>query len=187
MKRIFISSLVLLLALSLTGCGSKAQVLPSPTPTPTVTAAALQCNSSQLAIILGTESAAMGARGVSDMGFKNVSSAPCTLIGFPRIQMTDAKGKSIPTFVTNSPTIMGTPTSIKIVTLTPGLTANFNMLYESSTGYGNAVCPTSTQVEFKPPGAKLPLVLPWKIQPYGGSTIQTLHCGEIKVSPVFLP
>ena len=187
MKRIFISSLVLLLALSLTGCGSKAQVLPSPTPTPTVTPAALQCNSSQLAIIMGTESAAMGARGVSDMGFKNVSSMPCTLIGFPGIQMTDANGKSIPTFVANSPTIMGVPASIKIVTLMPGLRANFNMLYESSTGYGNAICPTSTQVDFTPPGAKLPLVLPWKIQPYGGSTIQSLHCGEIKVSPVFLP
>jgi hypothetical protein len=129
----------------------------------------------------------MGARGVSGMRFKNVSSTPCTLIGFPGIQMTDAKGKSLPTFVTNSPTIMGTPVSIKIVTLMPGLTANFNMLYESATGYGNAVCPTSTQVEFKPPGAKLALVLPWKIQPYGGSTIQSLHCGEIKVSPVFLP
>jgi hypothetical protein len=187
LKRIFISSLVVLFALLLTGCGSKTQVLPSPTPTPTVAAAAFVCNSSQLAIILGTESAAMGARGVSGMRFKNVSSTPCTLIGFPGIQMTDAKGKSLPTFVTNSPTIMGTPVSIKIVTLMPGLTANFNMLYESATGYGNAVCPTSTQVEFKPPGAKLALVLPWKIQPYGGSTIQSLHCGEIKVSPVFLP
>ena len=187
MKLIFKFSLVALLALALTGCGSKAQISPTPTPTSTVTPAALVCSSSQLAIVLGSESAAMGARGVSGMGFKNVSATPCTLFGYPKLQMTGSNGKLIKTFTTRVSKIMDMPSSMSIVTLLPGTTAHFNLLYESSTGYGNAVCPTSTQVDFTPPGSTIPLVLPWKIQPYGGSTIQTLQCGEIKVSPIYFP
>lgn len=180
-------SAIAIIALTLTGCGNHTVTTPTPTPSATSSPAALACNSSQLAIILGSESAAMGARGVSGMGFKNVSATPCTLIGYPTVQMLDAKGKAIQTINTRVSTIMGAPTTISIVTLAPGVKANFNLLYESATGYGNAVCPTSTEVDFTPPGSKVPLVLPWKIQPYGGSTIQTLQCGEIKISPVYLP
>ena len=187
MKLIFKFSLIAIVVLGITGCGSKAQPSPTPTPTTTVTPATLVCSSSQLAVVLGSESAAMGARGVSGMGFRNVSATPCTLFGYPKVQMTGTNGKLIKTINTRVSTIMGMPTSISIVNLQPGSTAHFNLLYESSTGYGNAICPTSTQVEFTPPGSGVPLVLPWKIQPYGGSTIQTLQCGEIKVSPIYFP
>ena len=187
MKLSFKFSLVAVIALTLTGCARTGQSSPTPTPTTTITPAALVCSSSQLTIVLGSESAAMGARGVSGMGFKNVSATPCTLFGYPKLQMIGTNGKLIKTYNTRVPTIMGMPTSLGIVTLQPDSTAHFNLLYESATGYGNAFCPTSTQVEFTPPGSTIPLVLPWKIQPYGGSTIQTLQCGEIKVSPIYFP
>jgi len=175
-----IAAAVLLLA----GCGSNSKTTPPPT---TASPAALVCNSSQLVIALGTESAAMGARGITGMEFKNVSTIPCTLTGYPTVQMLNATGKSIPTFVTRVPSLMGVTTSVKLVTLAQGGVAKFDMLYESQTGYGSAICPTSTQVDFTPPGAATPLVLPWKIKPYGGATIAALHCGEIKVSPLYAP
>ena len=129
----------------------------------------------------------MGSRGVTGMAFKNISTIPCTLEGYPIVQMIDASGKSINTYVYRTTSIFGTPTAIKVITLAPGLEAKFDMLYEAQTGFGNAVCPTSTSVDFTPPGSSTALALPWKIQPYGWGTIQTLRCGEIKVSPLYAP
>jgi hypothetical protein len=121
------------------------------------------------------------------MGFKNVSTLPCTLKGYPQVQMVDAMGKSLPTFVTNSPSLMGINVTDQLIAIDPGETAIFNFMYEAGTGYGNAQCPTSSVVQFIPPGATKSLSLRWAIQPYGGATIATLKCGEIRVSPVYLP
>ncbi len=179
--------------IALTGCGSKAITTPpvSPTPTPspsvTVTPAVLTCNSSQLSIQLGEEGAAAGSRGVTGMSFKNISSTACTLEGYPIIQMIDASGKSIPTYVAHSNSFSSPSATVKVITVLPGLGGKFDMLYAAQTGYGNAICPTSTSVDFTPPGSSVALVLPWKIQPYGGATIQKLRCGEIRVSPIYAP
>ena len=185
MKTLVRVSAVAIAVLLLAGCGSSSKTTPPPTPTATATPAALVCNSSQLVIVRGQESAAMGARGVSGMAFRNASTTPCTLMGYPSVEMINASGKSIPTFITHVPALLGIPTPIKIVNMALGGLAKFDMLYEAKTGYGSAVCPTSTQVNFTPPGSVTPLVLPWKIQPYGGATIAALHCGEIKVSPLY--
>jgi hypothetical protein len=40
-------------------------------------------------------------------------------------------------------------------------------------------------VEITPPSSDRPITVSWHIQPYGGSTIQQLHCGEVIVSPVY--
>jgi hypothetical protein len=127
----------------------------------------------------------MGARGVEGMTFKNISTATCTLEGYPIIQMTDVSGKSIPTYVSHGNTFSAPKTVVKLVTIAPGGVGKFDLLYEAQTGYGTAICPTSTSVDFTPPGSTAPLVLKWKIQPYGGATIQTLRCGELKVSPLY--
>ena len=184
-----IAGLILLLA----GCGSSGNTNPpaSPTPTPspsvTITPAVLTCTSSQLAIKLGVEGAAMGSRGVTGMAFKNISSTACTLEGYPIIQMIDGTGKSLNTYVSHGNSFSTPPATVQLVTLNPELSAKFDMLYAAQTGYGNAICPTSTSVDFTPPGSATALVLPWKIQPYGGETIQALRCGEIKVSPIYAP
>ena len=39
--------------------------------------------------------------------------------------------------------------------------------------------------EDHPSRANQPITLPWRIQPYGGSTIAKLQCGQIAVSPVY--
>ena len=185
MKLAFKSSILLASILVLTGCGKSA--IPSPTPTATVTPTTSSCTTPQLSIVLGTESAAMGARAVAGMGFKNISATACTLIGYPKIQMVDSMGKSIPTFVTDVPALMGIKSAINLISINPGQTAIFNLMYESGTGYANAICPTSSSVQFTAPGTTQILALPWKIQPYGGATIAELHCGEIQTSAVYLP
>ena len=145
------------------------------------------CDSSQLSIQLGLQDAAMGSRGVTGMAFQNTSAKSCTLEGYPIVQMLDASGKSLPTYVTHFGSFAAPDAAPAIITLAPGAKAKFDLLYAAQTGYGNAVCPTSTTVDFTPPGSKVALALNWKIQPYGGGTIQKLRCGEIKVSPVYLP
>ena len=145
------------------------------------------CDSSQLSIQLGLQDAAMGSRGVTGMAFQNTSAKSCTLEGYPIVQMLDASGKSLPTYVTHFGSFATPDAAPAMVTLAPGAKAKFDLLYAAQTGYGNAVCPTSTTVDFTPPGSKVALALNWKIQPYGGGTIQKLRCGEIKVSPVYLP
>jgi len=185
-------SFVVALLFVLTGCsnGSNSSGTPSPTPSSTpsasTTPANYVCTSSQLSILLGVEGAAMGSRGVTGMAFKNISATACTLEGYPTAQMIDAPGKTIPTHITHG-TEFSSPTAVvKVITLAPGKEAKFDVLYEAQTGYGNAYCPTSSKVKFTPPGSKTPLILTWKIQPYGG-TVQNLRCGEIRVSPLYVP
>lgn len=185
MKVVRTSSILIACILVLTGCSNVA--IPLPTPTAKVTPTTARCTTSQLSIVLGSESAAMGARAVAGMGFKNISSTACTLMGYPKIQMMDSMGKSIPTFVTNVPALMGIKSAVNLISVNPGHTAIFNLMYESGTGYANAICPTSSSVEFTAPGTTQILALPWKIQPYGGATIAELHCGEIQTSAVYLP
>ena len=185
MKVVYNSSILIACIVVLTGCSNVA--IPLPTPTAKVTPTTSSCRTSQLSIVLGTESAAMGARAVAGMGFKNISSTACTLMGYPKIQMVDSIGKSIPTFVNEVPALMGIKSAVNLISVNPGQTAIFNLMYESGTGYANAICPTSSSVEFTAPGTSQILALPWKIQPYGGATIAALNCGEIRTSPVYLP
>ena len=192
-------ALVVVGLMVLTGCASTSKttptVTPSPTPsssasaTPTASAApaAMVCDPSQLSIQLGLQDAAMGSRGVTGMAFLNTSTKSCTLEGYPIVQMIDANGKSLPTYVTHFGSFNAPKSPATLVTLAPGAKAKFDLLYEAQTGYGNAVCPTSSKVDFTPPGSTVALPLDLKIQPYGGGTIQKLRCGEIKVSPVYFP
>jgi hypothetical protein len=196
--RVFIkASAITFMLLALAGCANSLKTGTTPTVTPSaspsaspstsVTPASLLCTSSQLAIEPGSGGVAMGTVGVTGMGLKNISTATCKLKGYPVLQMLDSTGRSIPTYVSHGKSF-GVPASpAKFVILAPGLVAKFDILYHNQTGYGTAICPTSTQVEITPPGANKPITFPWKIQPYGGSTIQKLQCGDITVSPVYAP
>jgi len=173
----------------LSACSSTAKTTPtvSPTPSTTATPATLTCETSQLSIQLGAQDAAMGSRGVTGMSFVNTSAKSCTLEGYPNLQMFDSTGKSLPTHVIHFGSFAAPNSTAGLVTLAPGAKASFDLLYAAQTGYGNAYCPTSSKVAFTPPGSKVALTLDWQIQPYGGGTIQKLRCGEIKVSPLYVP
>lgn len=191
------ASIVAVMLLALTGCANSLKTGTSPTVSPIaspsaspsiiLTPASSLCTSSQLAIELGSQGVAMGTIGVTGMAFKNISMNTCTLKGYPILQMLDSTGHSIPTYVSHGNSFGVPAAPAKVVTLSPGLVAKFDMTYHDQTGYGTAICPTSTQVEITPPGVNKPITFSWKIQPYGGSTIQKLQCGDITVSPVYAP
>jgi hypothetical protein len=172
----------------LTGCANQS----SSTPAPTISASASltyvansTCQTSQLSIVQGQVGGAMGHVGIAASAFQNISTTTCTLQGYPKLQMIDAAGSAVPTHVINgtSYTVVSRPDDV--VVLSPGAQAMFDIGYSSQTGYGNAVCPTSAQVQITPPGSDQTISVPWILQPYGGPTIARLRCGEVTISPVF--
>lgn len=179
---------VLLFALA--GCANQtdngAALSVSPSATATSTDIPV-CLSNQLTIILGQDGVAMGHFGIDSSAFKNISNTTCTLKGYPNFQMLGDAGKHIATHVIDGTSYTVQVQPEDVVILDPGNQANFDLGFDNSTGYGNAICPTSAQVEITPPGSIQPIVVPWKFQPYGGGTIPKLRCGEITVSPVYWP
>ncbi len=142
------------------------------------------CTAGQLVVALGPSDAAMGHIG-QVVSFKNISAKTCALEGYPGVKMLDAAGQPIPTEVTDGPSYIVPALPERVVVLTAGSKASFDVGYSDATGYGDAVCPTSVQVAVTPPSVGQPITVSWRIQPYGGSTIAKLQCGQIAVSPVY--
>lgn len=139
------------------------------------------CRSAQLAVHSEWGGVGMGTI-VESAVFTNVSSSRCSLAGYPRLQMLNAAGARLPTLIRHGGP--AAPIRARPVPLTPGAHASFYITFENSTGFGSASCPTSALVRITPPGDKTPISIPWRLNPYGGSTIARLRCGEIMVSPV---
>lgn len=143
-----------------------------------------RCRSAQLAVRVGRLGVALGHIGVT-IDFKNVSTATCTLYGYPGLQMLGVVGQAIPTDVLRGTAYTVPSMPERSVTLVAHAEAAFDLGFADSTGYGLDKCPTSARVEITPPNAYRPITIAWRIQPYGGGTITHLHCGQITVSPVF--
>ena len=148
--------------------------------------AAARCHSAQLRVKLGWASGAAGHIGQL-VSFENASATRCTLYGYPGLQMLAASGRQIRTQVLRGVAYTVPSVPERIVILAPGQEASFDLGYDDGTGYGNESCPTSARVEVTPPNAYAPITVVWRMQPYGGGTIQHLRCGQITVSPVFAP
>jgi Protein of unknown function (DUF4232) len=133
---------------------------------------------------IGPAGGAAGSVGYTN-DFENVSTATCTLYGYPGLQMLNASGQPIPTDVIRATSVTVPYVPERLVTLAPGARADFDMGFAASTGYGSAQCPTSARVEFTAPNDFQSLTVTLAIRPYGGGDIAQLHCGEIHVSPVY--
>lgn len=117
------------------------------------------------------------------VSLKNVSSTSCALKGYPQLRMLDAGGKSIATVVTHRGDFTGAKaTGVTLVTVKPGWSALFSLMYRDSLDYTPATCPISDHVEILVPNMKESIILKWRIQPFGGATVAKLHCGEIGAS-----
>jgi hypothetical protein len=143
-----------------------------------------RCHSSQLRVKLGWAEGALGHIGEL-VSFENVSATTCALYGYPGLQMLDAGGKPIQTQVLRGIAYTVPSVPERVVSLSPGHEASFHLGYDNATGYGSESCPISARVEVTPPNAYEPITVVWRMQPYGGGTIQHLRCGQITVSPVF--
>ncbi|MGD1050592.1 MAG: DUF4232 domain-containing protein [Solirubrobacteraceae bacterium] len=146
--------------------------------------AGARCHSSQLRVKLGWASGAAGHIGQL-VSFENASARSCTLYGYPGLQMLAADGRPIRTQVRRGVAYTVPRVAEQLVSLAPGHEASFDLGYDDGTGYGNESCPTSARVEVTPPNAYTPITVVWRMQPFGGGTIQHLRCGQITVSPVF--
>ena len=143
------------------------------------------CHSSQLRVEQGRVGAAMGSIGITAAGFRNISKTACILKGYPTLQMFDANGHRISTHVMHRASASVPFIATKVVMLRAGQAAKFDLGYANQTGYGTASCPTSSRVTVTPPNNLKPINARWHLQPYGGSTIAKLRCGEITISPVY--
>jgi hypothetical protein len=147
-------------------------------------AAGTRCLSAQLTVRLGRAGVALGHVG-QVVSFKDSSARSCTLYGYPGLQMLDASGHRIRTEVLRGIAYTVPAAPRRVVVLTPGAEASFDLGFDDSTGYQREKCPTSARVEITPPNAYRPITVAWRIQPYGGGSVTHLRCGQITVSPVF--
>lgn len=144
----------------------------------TSTAAGLaRCATTGLA---GSVVGSSGAAGTIEttVALKNTTSTPCSLGGFPGMQMLSSSGSSLPTTVVRTGSYAFTAMPATTVTIPPGQSAYFNIGYSDVPVGNETTCPTSASVQVTPPNALDHLVISAAFSPCGG--------GTLVVSPVFL-
>lgn len=133
---------------------------------PTVT----RCHTADLALHSGQISAGAGNR-FAPLFFSNTSTAPCTLYGFPGLQMLDAQGNALPTNARWGGGQLANQPGPTTVTLQPGASAEFMIHWEVIPVGNETSCPTSAKLEVTPPNAYNFLVIPMSMHACGGGTI----------------
>lgn len=123
------------------------------------------CAREDLKIKEGETDAAMGGVRRTPYVLTNASKAPCTLKGYPALELLNKAGA-----VVKRATKQKTDDPISTATLEPGKTAWFALNFNAGgAGYMGKPCPTYRQVRITTPGAKRPFVLKTEIQTCGKS------------------
>jgi photosystem II stability/assembly factor-like uncharacterized protein len=145
--------------------------------------AAPNCTTSNGRVTLGHSGVALGHIGMY-FYVKNTGTQTCELDGYPTVQMTGRAKNLIPTLVTFGSDYTLPRIAARAILITPGDRAIFLLGYADETGYGSSKCPIATALRVTLPGDLASQNLHLEIQAYGGTSIQTLVCGEIAVSPI---
>jgi hypothetical protein len=116
-----------------------------------------------------------------DVVMTNQAAGPCTLIGYPGMQLLGPNNAPLPTNVLRgggprfpNPAANATPT---LVTVASGASAQFSLSYSDVPVGTETHCPTSQTTEVTPPNDTAYAVVPLQITACGGGTIH--------VSPVY--
>ncbi len=118
------------------------------------------CARESLTLKEGETDAAMGGVRRTPFVITNVSKAPCTLKGYPAIELLNKTGA-----VVKRATRQKSDDAIIAATLEPGKTAWFALNFNAGgAGYMGKPCPTYRQLRITTPGAKRPFVLRTEIQ-----------------------
>ena len=121
------------------------------------------CRGADLSVRHVTDDAAMGGQNLIDYAFKNNSSSPCTLKGYPRFELLDKSGTVRPRGrAMNSQQLPGDEARhpAQPVTIEPGKEAGFRVYYNSGgAGYVGKPCPVSRKVRITAPGTTRRFVL----------------------------
>jgi len=130
--------------------------------------------------LTGSVVGSSGAAGTIEttVALKSTGTAPCTLGGYPGMQMLAASGATLPTTVVRRGSYSFTAMAPTTVTLAPGQSAYFNIGYSDVPVGSETSCPTSTSVQVTPPNAFDHLVMAAALAPCGN--------GTLVVSPMFL-
>jgi hypothetical protein len=155
-----------------TAAANATTTLPAPTSSTTVPG----CTGANYSLsILGTE----GAAGTSEvtLGFRNTSSATCTLTGYPGVQLLGAGGTDIATNTVAGGGDSFTNFAPSPVAVAGGATAFFNMGYSDVTTGTETSCPTATALQVTAPDTSTPLQVSGQFEVCNG--------GTVNVSPVF--
>lgn len=141
-------------------------------------AVAARCRGADLSVRHVTEDAAMGGQNTIEYAFKNDSTSPCTLIGYPRFELLDKAGRVRPHGrAINSQQLPGDESRQppQLVTIEPGKEAGFRVYYNSGgAGYMGKPCPVSRMIWISAPGTTRSFLLPERIT----------SCRVVKVSAV---
>jgi hypothetical protein len=146
-------------------------------PPPSTTAATTTCLAAHLKIL---RSGSEGAAGTIELTFSltNTSTTPCTLHGYPGLQLLDATGNELATNVVRGGGLAFENVAVTDVSLAPGQTAYFNLGYNDVTT-GTSTCSAAPQAEITPPNDTSFAVV--AVSP----SIDACGGGTLNVSPVF--
>lgn len=137
-----------------------------------------QCLGGQLSVRHVSDDAAMGGVRVTNFAFTNTSNAPCTLKGYPRVELLNKFGRAFGRIrVVQRDRLPGEEERQppRLVRLEPNQEAWFRLYYNSGgAGYMGPPCPTAAKIKITAPGARRGSVLREQIQ----------SCREVEVSPV---
>jgi hypothetical protein len=140
------------------------------------------CRGEDLSVRHVTEDAAMGGHNLIDYAFKNNSSSPCTLTGYPRFELMDKAGKvRRHGRAINSQRLPGDETSEapQLITLEPGKEAGFRVYYNNGgAGYTGKPCPLSGKVRIVPPDTRRRFVLREDIR-----SCRSVLISAVRISP----
>jgi hypothetical protein len=131
-----------------------------------------RCKPAQLTATVTDLGVAAGNAGI-EVVLRNTSTGPCSLKGYPGLQLLDTGGAALPTNVTRDPSQLFGTVSPHPVGLAPGQTTSFDVGYgDNPTGnppppYQQA-CPAATQLSIIPPGDTTALHATTSIAPCQG-------------------
>ena len=119
------------------------------------TPAARACTHQDLKVKAGEGNAAMGGVRETPFIFTNVSASPCTLEGYPVLELLNDKGAVI-----KRATKQKSDQPAEAVTIEPGKTAWFNLNYNAGgAGYMGKPCPTYARIRISLVSTTQPFIL----------------------------
>jgi len=153
---------------------------PAGAPTPpgqstTPSSVLSRCRSANLALTMGSQSAAAGSASAVFV-LTNEGSSSCSLYGYPGMQMLDASGQPIPTIVVRGGGDAATRAKPSSVVLQPQAQASFVAYWGEVPVGAETSCPASAKLEVTAPDDYHYLVI--------AATLAPCSSGTINVSPV---
>ena len=142
--------------------------------TTTVTSGTVACATDQL---VPTVAGGDGAAGTieSTVALRNTSTHSCVLAGYPSLQMVDASGADLTTTTVTGGRYPMTSQSQAMVTVAPGASASFNIVFSDVPAGNETTCPTSASLKITTPAT----FDPWSVR----ASLTACDAGTLVVSP----